>query len=252
MVEHGLRDASKKEATERSKPSSSENDEVDIATARDRHDLPRRISVHDQPLGWISRCPEHRGRIRQHFLRVGLLLAPIVAGLPIPPAGGRRPWQDVHEADAGVAHQVEKRQEAHCRAGTLGTIDGDQRAPNWPWSTLDDCDRTGRVPCGGQRRTPDEESFETPQPTGSEREHVRSNVFRRPDDLEAWIALRNKRLDLGPSPPEELGRSFRGLARFSDHAFPELTHGLRIARWLRERRHRQHGHFEVRGRSELS
>ena len=35
------------------------------------------------------------------------------------------------------------------------------------------------------------------------------------------------------------------------HALPEFTHGLRLAGWLCQRRHRQNGDFDVHGRSEL-
>jgi hypothetical protein len=258
VVEHGLRDASKQQAPERSKAPSSEGNQVDIATTRNRHDLPSRIPVDDQSLDRISPGPEYRGRVGQHFFYVGLRLTSLVAGLLIrrwrdrpAAARSRRSLQHVQEADASLAHKVEEGQEAKRGARTLRTIDGHQRAPHWPCSTSDDCDRAGRVPCGGQRSTPNEDSFEAPNTAGSECEHVRPKLFRRADDLNSRIALCDKRLHLWPSRPEELGRFLRGMASFGNHAFPQLTHGPGIAGWLRERRHRQNGRFDVRSRSEV-
>jgi hypothetical protein len=244
VVKHRLRDASKQQAPERSKASSSEDNQVDIATTRDQHDLPARIPVHDQSLDRISPGPEYRGRVGQHFFYVGLRRTSLVASL-------RRPLQHVQEADASLAHKVEEGEKAKRGARTLRTIDGHQRTPHWPCSTSDDCDRTGRVPCGGQRSTPNEESFEAADTAGPECEHVRPKVVRRADDLNSRIALCDKRLHLWPSRPQDLGRFLRGMASLGNHAFPQLTHGPGIAGWLRERRHRQYGRFDVRSRSEV-
>ena len=64
VVEYCFRHAPKEQATDRSKSPSSQDYEVNVVTACNRHDLLRRIAVHDQTLDWISHFAELCDRVR--------------------------------------------------------------------------------------------------------------------------------------------------------------------------------------------
>jgi hypothetical protein len=81
VVKYGFRDAAKEKAADCSDSSGSEHDEVDIAAARDPHDLPRRIAVRHPSLDWTSSFREYRGGVRQHLVCVRLLCPSSLAGL---------------------------------------------------------------------------------------------------------------------------------------------------------------------------
>jgi hypothetical protein len=121
VVQDGLRDTSQKQATEPSKSSSSEHNEVGIATACSHSDLPRRISVHQQSLDRISHCPQHRDRLREHFVCV--LLAAIVAVLLIGHRKRRAPLEPSEPSTATRARRT-----GRGRPRTIATGQGAYRA----------------------------------------------------------------------------------------------------------------------------
>jgi hypothetical protein len=80
VVKYGLRDAAKEKAADCSESSGSENDEVDIAAARDPHDFPRRIAVRHQSLDWMSSFGEYCDGVRQHLVCMsGFVIGPVIA-----------------------------------------------------------------------------------------------------------------------------------------------------------------------------
>jgi hypothetical protein len=240
VVKHRLRDASKEKTADHAESSGSENDEVDIAPARDPHDFLCRSSVHHQSLDWRSSFPEDCGGIRQHVLDVRLLLPSVLAvwlvwqcSDPTVKAGNGRPLAHVQEADAGVAQELEDRQETERGARALGAVDGHQNVPHLPRSTPDDRDGAGRVPGDGQRRASDKESLHGAETSGSEHSHVHAHVLRHADDLHLGIALRHKRVDRGPPSTQDLRRPLTSLASLCHDAVPQFPHGLRITGRLR-------------------
>jgi len=80
VMKYGLRDAAKEKAADCSESSGSENDEIDIAAARDPHDLARWIAVRHQPLDRTSSVREYGGGVRQHLVCVRLLFPSSLAG----------------------------------------------------------------------------------------------------------------------------------------------------------------------------
>jgi hypothetical protein len=81
VVKYGLRDTAKEKAADCSESPGSENDEVDVAAARDPHDFPRWIAVRQQALDWTSSFREYRGGVRQHLVCVRRLFSVGLAGL---------------------------------------------------------------------------------------------------------------------------------------------------------------------------
>ena len=70
VVKYGLRDAAKEEAADCSESPGPENDEVDVAAARDLRDFPRRIALRHQSLDRTSGFREYRGGVHQYFVCV--------------------------------------------------------------------------------------------------------------------------------------------------------------------------------------
>src|SRR5688572_6422980 len=119
----------------------------------------------------------------------------------------------MQESDLGVAHELERRQETDDGASAGGAVDSHQDASYRPRPTSEDRDRAGRISRDGQRSAADQEPLEAAETSGSERDHVRANLLRYPDDLYPWISQPDVGVDVGPPSSEDLGGSLARLAR---------------------------------------
>jgi len=82
MMKYCLGDASQKESAQRSEPTGSEHDQIDIAIVRASDNFPGRIAFCHPPLDGLSSVREPCGRGRQHGPDVHPTSPPIAGGLP--------------------------------------------------------------------------------------------------------------------------------------------------------------------------
>jgi hypothetical protein len=82
MMKHCLRDASQEESAQRSEPTGSEDDQIDIAIVRTSDNFPGRIALCHPPLDGLPSVREPCGRGRQHAPDVHPTSALIPGGLP--------------------------------------------------------------------------------------------------------------------------------------------------------------------------
>ena len=123
LVKYGLGDATQEESAEGPEASCSENNEVDVAAARDVHDLPRGVSIRHEALAATTRIVEQRSRISEDSLGFRLLAACVLITLPVVRRRGRsarlrdgRARKDVEKSYAAVPLDLRHRKKTNCGA----------------------------------------------------------------------------------------------------------------------------------------
>lgn len=81
-MKYGLGDTPQKEPAERPEASRSEDNEIDIASPRDLHNRPRRISMRHEALAATMRLVEQSSRITEDLRDLCLLPASVLVDLP--------------------------------------------------------------------------------------------------------------------------------------------------------------------------
>jgi hypothetical protein len=220
VVKDGLRDASKKKATDRAKAPGSQDDEVYIGLIGYTSDFSGRIALRQQSLDGIRRILESGRHPRQEFRRFGMTLSLVVIGSPVglgtPRAAARRDCglgKYVENAHAGFPHELKHRQETQSGTGSPGTVHRHQDACGLLRPAADDRNGTRRIPSDGQRSAADEESLDDAEPARSDDDQVRTPFLRDVDDSHSGIALDNEGFDLRPPASQHLRSRICSAAR---------------------------------------